>query len=232
MQIFQWEPVELRNLHRAILGILSDLHYIPDWYVRRNKTSLQDNIPWLPYDAIRYLDFLLTKDMRVFEYGSGGSTVWISQRVNILHSVEHDITWHNSVYEALRNQGINNCTLTLIPPERHTHDDPSDLPYYSARCEGNFKKYVQSITAFPDESFDVVIIDGRCRPACLTHAIPKVRPGGYLILDDSNRERYQIAVRRLDSWFRKDFWGIRPHYFFANASTTFWRKPENRAKGL
>ncbi len=56
----------------------------------------------------------------------------------------------------------------------------------------SFEKYVRSIDRFIDKSLDLVIIDGRARLSCITHALKKIRPGGYLMLDDSERERYII----------------------------------------
>ena len=38
-------------------------------------------IPWLPPAAVNYLDQLLSPEMRVLEYGAGGSTLWLAERV-------------------------------------------------------------------------------------------------------------------------------------------------------
>ena len=42
----------------------------------------------------------------------------------------------------------------------------------------------------PDASLDLVVVDGRARVECARRAMPKVKPGGLLLLDDTSRERY------------------------------------------
>jgi hypothetical protein len=56
------------------------------------------------------------------------------------------------------------------------------------------------------QSFDMVLVDGRARIACLYRAVDKVAPGGALVLDNSDYERYQPAlVNFLPAWRRRDF---------------------------
>lgn len=57
-----------------------------------------------------------------------------------------------------------------------------------------------------DRTYDIVLVDGRRRVECVKHAIPFV--GKYLILDNSERERYQEAHDAIpDTWIRRDFYG-------------------------
>lgn len=73
-------------------------------------------------------------------------------------------------------------------------------------------------------------IDGRARPSCLAHAWRKVKPGGHLLLDDSEREHYAAAARPLAGWPRRDLFGPGPYLriFFR---TTIWgpRPPDAAA---
>ena len=61
----------------------------------------------------------------------------------------------------------------------------------------SFERYVRAIDDYPDGHFHFVSVDGRARVACLERALAKVAPGGLLILDNSQRERYQPALSRL-----------------------------------
>lgn len=70
-------------------------------------------------------------------------------------------------------------------------------------ANASFEEYVKSIEEYPDESFDLVLVDGRHRSFCIPHAIPKVRPGGYLMLDNSDRRGYRDAIS-LMSDFKRD----------------------------
>src|SRR6478609_8379982 len=54
------------------------------------------DVPWWTYDAIDVVDGWLKaravevdRPLRVFEYGSGASTLWLARRVGEIHSVEH-----------------------------------------------------------------------------------------------------------------------------------------------
>jgi len=50
-------------------------------------------IPWISYPAIKMLEKILKPEMRVFEWGVGGSTLFFSARVRQLVSIEHDLQW-------------------------------------------------------------------------------------------------------------------------------------------
>src|SRR2546430_9982143 len=73
----------------------------PRWRrnLRQNGNPLDGDSPWMTFAAIRFLDRLLTKEMRVFEYGSGGSSLFFSRRVREVVSVEHDGAWENREQE-------------------------------------------------------------------------------------------------------------------------------------
>jgi predicted O-methyltransferase YrrM len=43
-------------------------------------------------------------------------------------------------------------------------------------------------------SFDLVVVDGRARQSCLTHALPRLRGDGLVVFDNSARRRYRPAI--------------------------------------
>src|SRR5262245_28763699 len=64
------------------------------------RASLEDRlvpisaqVPWLTFGAVRFLESRLASTQRVFEYGSGGSTLFLARRVEQVISVEHDVRW-------------------------------------------------------------------------------------------------------------------------------------------
>src|SRR5216683_1716714 len=82
-----------------------------------------------------------------------------------------------------------------------------------------------SITAFPDESFDLVLVDGRDeRVACVESAAPKLRRGGLLVLDDRDHPAYRRVDRVLESWPRRVFIGLKPYPLTAS-ETAIYRRP-------
>ncbi|MCP8305455.1 MAG: methyltransferase domain containing protein [archaeon] len=168
--------------------------------------------------------------MSVFEYGSGGSTIFFSKKVGLVISVEHDKYWHRLVSNEIAKENIPNCRLLLREPEQGIFDktDPSDPESYLSSspkyCGMNFKSYATSIGEFPDNFFDLVFIDGRARTSCIANALAKVRSGGYLMLDNSDREHYYQGKNLLRGWSIKRFYGVGP-YETCSWETTIWRKP-------
>jgi predicted O-methyltransferase YrrM len=168
--------------------------------------------PWMVAAAVARLDGLLQPDWELFEFGSGRSTAWFAARVGRVVSVEHDPAWHSQVVSLLEQARIANVDLRLV-----------ELDSFPAQMEG-----------FPASSFDVVVVDGwdmeeprARRVPCVEAAAPKVRPGGYLVLDDSERPAYAIVAQLLDGWEASRFSGIRdPAY--PSGETALFRRPAGK----
>ena len=56
--------------------------------------SLSDK-PWWVKEAIDFLDECLDSMFVVYEWGSGGSTPWLAQRVAYIISLENDKSWYD-----------------------------------------------------------------------------------------------------------------------------------------
>jgi hypothetical protein len=105
--------------------------------------------------------------------------------------------------------------------------DPSDPETYaSRRSKDTFKEYVYQIETFADDSIDLVIVDGRARPAALRHGTRKVKPGGFLLLDDANRLTYQPSIDHVAGWEKLDLSGLK--YDGKFQTTIAWKKPDLR----
>jgi hypothetical protein len=185
-----------------------------------DRSPLDDGIPWLTYRAVAWLRRTLGREMKVFEYGSGGSTIFFAGRVNAVVSVEHDPAWHTLTEQALEKLGLHNVTYLLREPCPASDGSfASTDPAYAGQ---SFETYVTSIDAYPDATFDLVSVDGRARPACVIRAIPKVKPGGYLLLDDSDRPYYREGIDLLAGQARLDFRGVAP-YKTEPSQTSVWK---------
>ncbi len=219
------------SLHHTLRADRSTLGSLPRWlwsFAPRCSTVM-DSTPWLPFRAIRWLERYLTSQSRVFEYGSGGSTLFFAQRAGHVTSVEHDGAWYSTVKAKLKELGIASCEYLHLPSssdseptpcERCTELHTSDRPNYVGAV---FDDYVRSIDRHPDESFDLVVIDGRARVACIQHALPKVKPGGHILLDDSMRESYRRGFEFLPDECEVHT-GIRPYSTYVCQCMT-WRRP-------
>jgi hypothetical protein len=207
------------------------IQYFPSWwqYLRPARNSVSDHMPWISFPAINFLIKNLTPDMRLFEYGSGGSTLFWSARVKEVICVEHNPTWYQKISNEFRSTGLDNIDYILQTGEADEHfqlkspDNPGDYISSDALLAGqSFEKYVRQIDRFPDGYFNVVIIDGRARPSCIEHAQRKVDEGGFMIVDNSERDHYSRALK-LDKkkWIRKDFAGPAPYNYHFSTTTIF-----------
>jgi hypothetical protein len=153
------------------------------------------DLPWWTFDAIDVVeDFLQSHpNPRVFEYGSGASTVWLGRRAAEVVSIEHDANWHPVV--AAKVAAMPNVTLMLVPPDATRNPDPAYGTEKSGWRDRSFRAYVHAIDDIPG-SFDLIVVDGRCRPTCLLHAMSRLAPGGMILFDNSKRAHYRDAIAR------------------------------------
>ncbi|CAG0943908.1 hypothetical protein BROC_02451 [Candidatus Brocadiaceae bacterium] len=158
------------------------------------RTPLSDGLPWIAYAAIDWLSSHLTPEMTLFEWGAGGSTVFFSRHVKQVVSIEHDPIWYEEISAIITKNAFNNVNLNLVKPEISNDINFWHMSTVKDYQGFSFEKYVRAIDTYPDNSFDVVFVDGRARPGCIRQAIPKIKTGGYLILDDSEREGYAIGL--------------------------------------
>ena len=210
-------------LKGRVLLFVKDLTSFFEWrkYRMSAKGTLDYKIPWLVFSCIQFLENWLTKDMLVFEYGSGGSTLFFAERTSFVISVEHDQEWYYNAKKAMEESGLLNIQYKLFVPEPDAHfdsKDPADPKHYiSGFMEYNqlqFEKYAKAIDHFPDEHFDLVVVDGRVRSSCILHAMKKVKKGGALLIDNADRKQYLQPFPELqdnNKWKQTDFTGHFPY---------------------
>ena len=152
------------------------------------------DVPWWTYRAIDQVDAFLGSrpGAKVFEFGSGASTVWLAKRAASVISIEHDADWYPIVAE--RATGLGNVDLRLITIDQIPAQDPVYLSQKEGQVGHSFQKYAEAIDA-TNEQFDLVVIDGRVRAACLRHARPHLAEGGLIVFDNSRRNRYDQAIK-------------------------------------
>jgi hypothetical protein len=187
---------------------------MPRWYRERASSPFELRRPWWPYPVPGFLRRSLPPAPRAFEFGTGGSTLWLEDLGATITSVEHDSSW----YELVRTHVGPAADVILRAPRAGGR-------LYSEVDDHSFDEYVAAIDGFPPGSFDLVVVDGRCRVAALTRSIEKVKPGGFLLLDDSERARYGEAESILRAWPAFRFQGLRPGGG-TPSQTTCWRRPQ------
>ena len=117
--------------------------------------------------------------MNALELGSGRSTLWYATKVGRLLSVEHHAGWFELVKAELARHDRSNVDYRYVPldhPESaHERSEYKPLP-----------AYVAVVANCLDESFDFVVVDGHYRSTCISAVLPKIKPGGLLLVDDAN----------------------------------------------
>jgi predicted O-methyltransferase YrrM len=152
-------------------------HRTPRYIYNRTRQMIYErghaDAPWLTPAAIGLLESLLRPADRGVEFGSGRSTVWFARRVAALTSVEHDERWYETVTATLRARGLRNVDYILAPG-----DQPVE--------RGGDSAYARTALSFPDDSIDFALVDGHYRDYSAKFILPKIKPGGMLIIDNVN----------------------------------------------
>lgn len=162
-------------------------------------------LPWLPFRAIDFIEDHLKPDFTVFEWGSGNSTIWLSERVQKVISVEHDKNWYGKVKKDLEAKNITNVDLFFCNPDKDLKQ--VDEMYHQIGLI--FLSYAKVINEYPNEYFDCILVDGRARIGCIVEAQKKLKRGGLLILDNSDHYEYQgkILDDIVNNWDRVSIFG-------------------------
>lgn len=182
-------------------------------------------LPWMNYRVISYIEKFAVPGAKIFEYGSGASTkYWISRGCSVI-SVEHDPEFFNKMALDLSGE----CDYRLIEPEVASGCNSTSAASPDSYCSSDFngysfESYVKAIDDYPDGFFDIVVVDGRARPSCIKHAIPKVKSGGAIVLDNSDRQYYlERTIHLFENWPRKTFRGTVRGLLHQEQTTVFHR---------
>lgn len=158
-------------------------------------------LPWLTFDAIRAVDAHLKPGSRLFEYGCGHSTVYWAQRGVQVCGMESDPGWHQKTCQQLR--GKPNADIRLAVAETD---------------------YVHGIDQFVGD-FDAVLVDGAWRRSCIAAALPRVRPGGILVVDNTDWHWYADVDARIPPGWRKAVYPGCAPFIGHPSETTVWTRP-------
>lgn len=132
---------------------------------------------YIPQAAQDWIEARLQPTDVAWEFGSGGSTLWLAQHVCKLTTVEHVPEWHAAVQrriDKLNKRGMlkGRLVTNLLEP---------DLNLYP--------KWIRKLTT--DHPLDFVFIDGRERLRCTRLALLCVRPGGVVVVDNTDAPKYR-----------------------------------------
>lgn len=185
----------------GVKGYLTEIGWFKAFRSRSPVDQNGEAIPWVTYSFIDFISERIKKEHSVFEFGSGNSTIYYAKRALKVVSVEHDKDWFDRI-----------SSSTPIN---------SEMIYSELKEGGEYSKMPASLGS----KFDIIIVDGRDRVNCCYNSITALTENGVVVLDDSEREKYQAArVFFQKGGFRElSFSGISPGLFYRKSTSIFYK---------
>jgi len=178
--------------------------------------------PWMTFPAIEFLKDIVSKDTKVFEYGSGYSTVFFNEHAGETVTVEHDSGWVErvkqlspdaTIYTVDQNAKVHDDAVSLVENFINTFDqvrsEDRDHDVRHGLINNEFAGYASTIFNYPKDYFDIIVVDGMARALSGVLAVERARDDTLIILDNSDRWQYNNLQKYLqDKGYRRiDFWG-------------------------
>ncbi len=185
-------------------GYLATIGWFTAFDNQQAVDAANQPIPWVTYSFIDFIKTRLRKDLSIFEYGSGNSTLFYAKNVSRVVSVEHDEAWYKDIVKQKA--------------------DNSEMIFTQLQPNGEYAQKAKLL----GEKFDLIIVDGRDRVNCCRYSVEALSETGVLVLDDSERPEYETARTFLKTRGFKElsFSGISPGLFYNKATSVFY-KSEN-----
>lgn len=131
-----------------------------------NLLKLSEAKPWWTEESIKMVQNILKPTWKVYEFGSGGSTIWLADKVSSVRAIEDNHHWFVRLREEIAVRNIINVQVI-----------------YRDITLGD---YMHDILSYPNENFDLIIVDNNFRRVeSFEKAVSKVKRGGLIFLDDS-----------------------------------------------
>jgi predicted O-methyltransferase YrrM len=84
-----------------------------------------------------------------------------------LTSIESDAIWYDKVSGLLQSTGLASALVDY------------------RKCDDE-EEYARQATLFDEDSIDFCLVDGLVRDRCALSILPKIKPGGMLVVDNAN----------------------------------------------
>lgn len=165
------------------------------------KDAAGNWIPLFTYPCVEYLQQFDLSRKRVFEWGSGASTLYWMQRAKSVTSIENNRQW----FEAMSSMKNEKVKLIL--------DETDGFPFR-----------IREET----EEFDVIVIDSHgYRYDCAVEAIEKLAAGGMIVLDNSDWHPMSAGALKKSGLIQVDFSGFKVTESHASTTSVFLQRDFN-----
>jgi len=172
-----------KRIQKVLFYLVSHPWQIPYYwmYSVRSSSPLEVALPWWSLPAINFVDRKISRTSHVFEYGSGGSTLFLAQRFARLKSIEQDPEWTLKVSQQLDDHKLTN--VEILQSEINL----------SSKEEFECSEYLLRL----NKNYDLIVVDGEdhfgpnstwsSRTSCFKRAERFINKGGVILVDDSWR---------------------------------------------
>ena len=197
-EIMRFNLVRLLALVRPTSGALGQLGWMHVDF-ERLEYSGRNPVPWFVYGAIDFIEHQIHPSSRVLELGGGGSTAYWLNRGHDVVTIEQDPAWLARIKRAI---GDNHNWSPLSMPDINPNSlDTQDLGL-----------------------FDVIVNDySGPREEVAAWMVQALKPGGWIIWDNSERNSYLSGMQHLESdgFGSVSFFGLGPINSYAWETTVF-----------
>jgi len=160
-------------------------------------------MPMYTYPCYEWLNSIDWTDNKVFEYGTGYSTIWWQNKNVNYHAVEDNKQWYDMI------------------------KDKTNIKH-----EPEYNKYSQSIYNY-DFKFDVIVIDGIVRFDCVKPTLEKIKDDGIIIFDNTDWHKNSKEELDKSDLIPIHFHGFKPlHVDSETTSCYINRKFNKKAKSI
>lgn len=181
------------------------------WYRSFRKRKSIDGkgkpIAWWTYAALDFLSERLPQDIRVLEFGCGGSTIWLSKRVKEVVAIENFEKWAKYIRER-----VDDNVSILVVDKMETFSDYQSL----------IKGY-----------FELIIIDNLGdRITCAKNSVGLLSEKGIVLWDNTDGPDWHVIKKIMTGFGFKEisFSGMTPQEVAGSRTTIFYR--ENNCLGI
>jgi predicted O-methyltransferase YrrM len=148
----------------------------------------ENEMPYMNETEIVHLMKYINRNTSLLEVGGGGSTIFLSKYVKRIVTVEHNKSWGSEILKILQRNRRTNWSIHIAEP-----NFPQQHPFQPAQ-PGQFDRYINHLKSL-EETFDVILIDGRDRVRSVEATVDKLKKGGYMIIHDFwNRTKYHSVL--------------------------------------
>lgn len=133
---------------------------------------------------------IIRKDMKVFEFGSGGSSIFLAERAASVTAVEDEEGWAVAVRKEAQKKNLKNLEVLVRPYDFF---------------EGNEFEASAYLNSLEQKFYDLIVVDGKeegaqVRDHCFWRAEAFIRKGGVIVVDDSYRYPQIKKTNKSKQW--------------------------------